>query len=111
MKRITPLYQLLPTLLFLVPTLARAVDAPENFGDFITIINDLIALLIPFIFGLTFLTIAWGITRSWIMGGGESKQIEEGKKIITVGIIALVVMVSIWGIIKVLQASFFGITG
>ena len=98
-------------LLLAMPLCVRAVDTPENFGDFLTIISDIIALLIPFILILTFLTIVWGVIKAWIMGGGESEQIEVGKKIVTVGVVALVAMTAIWGILKILQASFFGITG
>ncbi len=87
---------------------AYTVTTPTDFKSFLNLFNNIIAILIPFIFALTFLTIMWGTLRAWVMGEGSSEDIEKGKKIAFVGIIALVVMSSIWGILSLLKVSIFG---
>ncbi len=96
------------TLLVFPKAFANAVSAPRNLNDLLGIFSGIIDLLIPLIFALTFFTIAWGVIRAWIMGDATSEDLERGKKIAFVGIIALVVMSAIWGILKLLQRSFFG---
>lgn len=87
---------------------AANVAAPKNFKEFLDIFNGIIKILIPFIFALTFITIIWGVIRAWVMGEGSPDDIEKGKKIVFVGVIALVVMTSIWGILALLKLSIFG---
>ena len=91
----------------IVPLSAHAVSAPTDLRDLIILLTGIINLIIPIIFVLTFLTIMWGLIKAWILGAGSSEEIDKGKKIATVGIVALVVMSSIWGILAVLQNSFF----
>lgn len=79
----------------------------ENFSDLVATFIEMISLLIPLIFGLTFLLIAWKVIDAWIINGGDESKVEEGKQTIFVGIIALVVMSGIWGILAVLQSSLF----
>jgi hypothetical protein len=79
----------------------------ENFSDLVATFIDMITLLIPLIFALTFLLITWKVIDAWIINGGDESKVEEGKQTILVGIIALVVMSGIWGILAVLQSSLF----
>jgi hypothetical protein len=96
----------------LLPLSALAYHVPghagRDFAWFIRVITDLIRVLIIFIFALTFLTLIWSVIKGWIIGGGEPEGIESGKKIVLAGIIALIVMCSIWGILYLLQRSLFG---
>lgn len=59
------------------------------------------AAIIPLIFGLAFVVFLWGIFR-FMAAPAQSKDKEEAKKFILWGIIGLFVMVSIWGIIKIM---------
>jgi hypothetical protein len=79
----------------------------NNFSDLVSTFIGLIALLIPLIFALTLLFIVWKLIDAWILNVGDENKIEEGKKTILAGIIALVVMSGIWGILTILQNSFF----
>ncbi len=98
------------TLLFTFAPLLTfaAVDSPENFKELVGIILNIIDPLIILIFALTFLALMWGVIKTWIIGGGDTESVESGKKIIMTGIIALVVMSSIWGIVQLLQSSLIG---
>jgi hypothetical protein len=84
------------------------VQAPNSFRSLVNMVNEFIGLLIIFIFGLTFVVFMWGMARKWIMGGGDPENVASGKKIVMAGIIGLVVMSSIWGILRLLQSSIFG---
>ncbi len=91
-----------------LPIFACAASAPNDLKSFLSLLSGLINLLIPLIFALTFLTIAWGVIKAWIMGDAGSEDVDKGKKIAFAGVIALVVMSAIWGILNLLKRSFFG---
>lgn len=78
--------------------------------SFASLVNDLleiIDLLVLVVFAITFIMIMWGTIQAWIIKGGDASEVEKGRKIVTVGIIALVVMTGIWGILAILRNSLF----
>ena len=85
-----------------------AVRPPNNFRELVGIVTDIIGTLIILVFALTFIAFMWGIIKGWIIGGGDTEGVDEGKKVILTGIIVLVIMSSIWGILALLKTSFFG---
>ena len=52
----------------------------QNFSDLVNTFIGLITLVIPLIFALTFLVIAWKVIDAWIIHAGDANKIEEGKK-------------------------------
>lgn len=80
---------------------------PENFGELVSDLIYLISLVIPLIFGLTLLVIIWKLTDAWILHGDDATKASEGKQVALWGVIALVVMSSVWGILAVLRHSLF----
>lgn len=100
----------LVTMIALIPAsvYGASVTAPKDFKGFVGILTNIISTLIVLIFALTFLVFMWGLIKSWIFGGGDVEKVEEGKKVVITGIIALVIMSSIWGILYMLQVSLFG---
>lgn len=64
--------------------------------------------LAPFIITLTLLTFLWGMFQL-VRGGGEQAH-KEGRQIIMFGVIALFVMVSVWGLVNLLRRT-TGLTG
>ena len=87
---------------------AGAVTAPTNFKSFVALITGIIGKLVLFIFALTFIAFMWGVIKGWVIQGGNEEGVENGKKMVLAGIIGFVVMVSIWGILHMLQRSLFG---
>ena len=79
----------------------------KTFADIVNQFVGFLNSLIPLIFALTLLFIVWKVVDAWIINGGDQNKIEEGKKTVLVGVIALVVMSGIWGIIAILQKSLF----
>lgn len=97
-------------ILFLAfPSLSRAqaIRAPRDFKGFVGILTDIMETLVILIFALTFIVFMWGLVKSWIIKGGDSEGVEEGKKIAVTGIIVLVVMTTFWGILNLLKSSLF----
>ncbi len=90
-----------------LPSLSFA-QTPGNLAEFLNILMDIIGTIIPIIFALIVLTISWGVVKAWIMGDASSDVVDKGKKLVFVGVIVLAIMVSIWGIVRMLSTSFFG---
>ncbi len=63
----------------------------------------IVVALIPLIFALAFLFFLWGVFK--FMRASDVKAKQEGQKIIWLGLIGLFVMVSVWGIIKILGTT------
>jgi hypothetical protein len=93
----------------LVPLLAHGanVTAPKNFKGLVALITSIIGKLILLVFALTFLAFLWGVVKGWVIHGGDTEGVETGKNVVMTSIIALVVMSSIWGILRLLQMSLF----
>lgn len=90
--------------LLLLPAIASAELAGTK--DLITAIGDLINPLIGILVGLALLAFFWGIAKFIFRVGGDEKAVAEGKRIMIWGLIALFVMISVWGIIKFMQDQF-----
>lgn len=67
--------------------------------------NDLINRLIPFVIALTVLFFLWGVFR-FVMSGSDAEARTEARGFMIWGIIALFVMVSVWGLVNILVRSF-----
>jgi hypothetical protein len=97
------------TLLFFVGVMpVNAQGAPQDFRGLVSIFLDIIGLIIPFIFALALLVFLWGLTRAWILGAGDEKNVTAGKQIAFAGILGLVVMTAVWAIVELVRSSIFG---
>jgi hypothetical protein len=76
------------------------VAGPQNFAELIGIFLDLIKLLIPVVASLALLAFFWGLVKFINNVSGDTKAITEGKNLMIWGLIALFVMVSVWGILR-----------
>ena len=73
--------------------------------DLIRAVGSLIDPLIEISVGLALLAFFWGLAKFIFRVGGDEKAVEEGKRIMKWGLIALFVMVSVWGIVKFMQRA------
>lgn len=69
------------------------------------ITNILNFYVIPLIVTLALIYFLWGVSMLIFNASSEEKK-NEGKSIMIWGIIALFVMVSVWGLVNVLQGTF-----
>ena len=84
---------------FALPMLAFA-QGPQlgNIGTFINSIGRLINQLLPIVVALALLAFFWGLAQ-FIFASGDEGAKDEGKRRMIWGIVALFVMVSVWGLV------------
>jgi len=95
------------------PTVTQ-ICSSNSLEDITGIINWASCLIyktvIPFLFALATVAFIWGIMQYYLNPDNEEKR-KKGKNYIVGGLIALFVMVSIWGIVGILTGTFeFGNT-
>jgi len=62
--------------------------------------------IIPLIFALAIAAFVWGVVNFFIIGADEEAKRSQGKQFMIWGIIALAVMLSVWGLVKILGDTF-----
>lgn len=87
----------------LVPAVASAqlTDTKKLIEAVGGLINPLLAVLT----GLALAAFLWGLAKFIYRAGGDEKAVEEGKRVMKWGILALFIMISIWGIISFIQGE------
>lgn len=81
-------------------TFAPSVAFAQNLGrldNLLSSVKDLVEAALPLLIGIGLLAFLWGLVK-FIFAGAEAK--EEGKSLMIWGLVALFVMVSVWGIIQ-----------
>jgi hypothetical protein len=64
------------------------------------------AVVIPFIFALATVMFLWGAVQFLIMGAGDEEKRTRGKQLMIWGIIALSVMIGVWGLVQIVGNTF-----
>jgi hypothetical protein len=62
--------------------------------------------VIPLIFALATAMFIWGLVKFLFINAGEEAKREQGRQFMIWGVIALAVMLSVWGLVGVLRSSF-----
>ena len=76
----------------------------QQFLGFLTCLID--NSIIPFIFALAVLAFIWGALNYFLLSGGEEEKRSKGKQFMIWGIIALTVMMCVWGLVGILGGTF-----
>lgn len=77
-----------------------------NIADFLNFFTCLISKsVIPLLIALAVIVFIWGVLK-FIMNAEDSTKREEGRNFIIWGLVGLFVMVSIWGIVNILNSTF-----
>ncbi len=84
----------------------HTIGYTTTFSTLIDIFLDLIQAAIPVIAGMTLLVFFWGLAKFIVAVGGDEKAVAEGKNLMIWGVLALFVMISIWGILGFLSDQF-----
>ena len=94
------------------PVLAAAfpfiVGAADGINNVLDRVADIIAQLVPIVIALALLTFLWGVLQYVIAKDPESQK--DARGVMLYGIIALFVMVSVWGLVQILGDT-FGLDG
>ena len=83
------------------------MTTPTTYKELVASIIDIVNLIIPALFAVLFVFFIWKIIDSWIINAGDTTKIEEGRKYATAAVITFVIMIITWGIVNLLQVSFF----
>lgn len=84
------------------PALASA-QSLGNLQTLLTSVGKLVDLALPIVVALALLAFFYGLAKS-IFAGAEGK--EEGKHLMIWGVVALFVMVSVWGLVRFIGRAF-----
>jgi len=84
-------------------TCTTPTDVQTFLGFFTCIINN---SLIPLIFAVAIIMFIWGVVQYFIVNADEEAKRAQGKQFMIWGIIALAVMLSVWGLVGILSGSF-----
>ncbi|MDP2705289.1 MAG: hypothetical protein U1D31_00150 [Patescibacteria group bacterium] len=101
----TRLFFLLLALISPVSSFGQSPLGPDNFDDVVSLLIGIMGLLYPALVALALLVFFWGLAK-FMSGGGNEQSVEDGKKLMLWGIIGLFVLVSMWGIVRILVDSF-----
>jgi len=86
-------------------TFAPAVAFAQNLGNLETLLRSvgrLIDIALPIVVAIGLLAFFWGLVK-FIFGGEEAKK--EGTHLMIWGLVALFVMVSVWGLVRFIGNS------
>jgi hypothetical protein len=82
-----------------------------KFQDLLCYITSIINnFIIPLIFALATVAFVWGVVQFFILNADEQEKRAQGKQFMIWGIVALAVMLSVWGLVGMLTST-FGIRG
>ncbi len=104
MRKLTVLSSVLAAGVALTPALAAATTLLNTLAFFNTVFNALIGIMIT----LAILGFFWGLVK-YLFNVNDTEKRKEGLSVMMYGILALAVMVSVWGLIGLLQNT-FGVT-
>ena len=88
-----------------LPLLAFAQNTGQDIGGILEEMGSLIGFATPIVVALALFAFFWGLAM-FIFNSGNEEGRKQGSKIMIWGIIALFVMVSVWGLVKVLGTTF-----
>lgn len=84
-----------------LPTIADAVTLAHT----LKVVSGIINAIIPIVLALAVLFFFWGLAM-YMFDAGNSEKKQEGINMMIMGVLAIFTMVSMWGIVRVLQQTF-----
>lgn len=86
--------------MFLLPAVAFAQYSIINSSSLFNATRSILNAIIPIIIAAAVVYILWGLVQSFVKGDEEARK--AGHMKILYGIIALFIMISIWGLVNIL---------
>lgn len=93
----------------IVALLFPAIVGAQGAKELILGVGRLVYILLPLSFGLAILFFIWGLAKFILKADSETER-DEGKQVMKWGIVALVVILSFWGLVAIIQGE-LGVTG
>ena len=85
--------------LALAPALAFAQQQFSNISSLVSSIGRVVGLAIPIVVAIALLAFFWGLVK-FIFAQGNEESKADAKRIMLWGIIALFVMIAVWGLVR-----------
>jgi len=104
MTKIKSLLVLLPALVVAVVPVVSSAQA-GSIQELIVTFSTILAIIVPFLIALAVVFFLWGVLQ-FITAGGDEEKRATGRDTMIYGIIAIFVMVSIWGLVNILEGTF-----
>lgn len=79
----------------------------QNVSGIVCFVLDYVNQIVLILVSGSLLVFVWGIAK-FILSAGDEKKVAEGKTLMFWGVVALFVMVSVWGIIQLFYNDIFG---
>lgn len=93
------------------PAATCTIAGNPKFQDVLCYITGIInSSVIPLVFAIATVMFVWGVVQFFIINANEEAKRAQGKQFMIWGIIALAVMLSVWGLVGILGNT-FGIKG
>ena len=94
---------------FTAPLFAFAVGGIQTPGNtpltqFVRSIYTIVRLLVPIVSLLAVIYFFYGLAK-YVLSAGDEEKAQEGKSIMIWGVLAMFVLVAIWGIVGFIQSS------
>jgi len=92
------------------PLLAYADTEPlYQTGRLVTSAGNLVSNLVKLAIALALLVFFWGLVKFIFKIGGDEKAVAQGRPLMIWGLVALFVIISVWGLVRLLQTE-LGVT-
>ena len=92
-------------LFLLTPFLATAQSNFSSLDNALDSIVSIMTRLVALVIGLAVLFFIWAVFR-YVGSGGDEKERAEARGLVVWGIVAIFVMVSVWGLVRILDSTF-----
>ncbi|HRZ30563.1 MAG TPA: hypothetical protein P5274_02770 [Candidatus Paceibacterota bacterium] len=73
-----------------------------------TVYKSIISPLFPILIGLGFIGFFWGLAKYLFAMSGDAKDLGPAKQFMFWGVVTITVMISVWGLVQLLQGVFLG---
>lgn len=84
-----------------LPFAAHAQASNNGLFGVLNRAHDLVNRLLPFVITLTLLVFLWGVFK-FVLSGADMESRKQARGFILWGLIALAIMVSVWGLVNLL---------
>ncbi|MEX1027103.1 MAG: hypothetical protein WD049_03715 [Candidatus Paceibacterota bacterium] len=101
-------YQYIPSLVFFLLVMAlpqRVAAQPETFAEVIGEILSILGVVFPLLSVAAVALFFWGLAK-YVFQAGNEGAVQQGKFMMTWGILAIFVLFSIWGILAFFYGEF-----
>ncbi|MCA9365936.1 hypothetical protein KC723_03495 [Candidatus Kaiserbacteria bacterium] len=79
----------------------------KDFEDLVEKLLKFIDILVPFLIAITFAVVMWKVIDAWVTHSDDPSKRSDGQMAVVVGVVAVVVMIIVWGIVDLVASSVF----